>query len=135
MRKANRIEYNFSRNVIIPFFFSVFRFKKTSLKFHKELDDAIGMKSEIELRDLNDRMVNVEKSFIYDLGLPKQNHIRHVLYGPPLNYVSTSFPGINDLMFLRNKTTEDWIEIRRQVSIVFKSIISATEVLEKDALS
>ena len=40
------------------------------MKFQKETETAEEDKDDIRLRDLNDRMVNVEKSFIYARGLP-----------------------------------------------------------------
>ena len=103
--------------------------------FHEEVQNAIQDKSDIELRDLNDRMVNVEKSFIYGLGLPNQKFNRHDIFAPSTNniYASTHFPGISDLMFLSNKTENDWKNIKSQISIVFKSIMSAAETLSKDA--
>ncbi|CAB4023973.1 Hypothetical predicted protein [Paramuricea clavata] len=114
---------------------AIIRFNNASVKFHEEVDKAIKRKNEIELRDLNDRMVNVEKSFIYSLGLPNQKFNRHVIFAPPFNnnYASAHFPGISDLMFPSNKTEKDWGEIRRHISIVFKSIMSAAETLNEDA--
>ena len=109
------------------------RFGNASVKFQKEVDEAIRKKSEIELRNLNDRMVNVEKSFIYSLGLPNQQFNRHVIFASSYTPVSAHFPGISDLMFSANKTERNWKEIKKQVSIVFKSISSAAETLDKDA--
>jgi N-acetylated-alpha-linked acidic dipeptidase len=117
------------------YIFFVCSFKSASVKFHEEVESAIREKNDIELRDLNDRMVNVEKSFIYSRGLPDQKFTRHVIFSPPFNnkYASVYFPGISDLMFLSNKTENDWKNIKRQISIVFKSIMSAAETLNKDA--
>ena len=111
------------------------RLKNASAKLHIEADNAIKNKNEIQLRDLNDRLVNVEKSFIYSLGLPNQKFNRHVIFAPSTNnlYASTHFPGISDLMFASNKTEKDWAEIRVQVSILFKSIMSAVDTLNQDA--
>ncbi len=117
------------------FFSSICSFKNASGKFYEEVEKAIETKNDIELRDLNDRMVNVEKSFIYSLGLPNQKFNRHVIFAPLFNnlYASSHFPGISDLVFSSNKTEKDWKNIRREVSIVFKSIMSAVETLRKDA--
>ena len=119
--------------VIFYILLSVCRFNNACTKFHQEVDDAIANKNEIELRDLNDRMVNVEKSFIYSYGLPNQKFNRHVIFTPSLNYVGTYFPGISDLIVVSNKTEKHWGKIRRQVSIVFKSIMSAVDTLKQDA--
>ncbi|XP_028415064.1 glutamate carboxypeptidase 2-like isoform X1 [Dendronephthya gigantea] len=114
---------------------AVTKFHNASLKFQKEVETAVKSMNDIQLRDLNDRMVNVEKSFIYSFGLPNQSFTRHVIFAPPSNnnYGSAHFPGIIDLMIPSNETSRDWGEIRKQVSVVFKSIMSAVESLNKDA--
>ena len=103
------------------------------MRFQQEVEGAIANKDDIQLRDLNDRMVNIEKSFIYSYGLPNQKFNRHVIFTPALQYVDTYFPGISDLIVVSNKTEKDWREIRRQASIVFKSIMSAVDTLKQDA--
>ena len=49
------------------------------------------------------------------------------------NYGSAHFPGIVDLMIPSNETSRDWGEIRKQVSVIFKSIMSAVDSMNKDA--
>ena len=97
------------------------------MKFGEELLNAIKTKSEIGLRDLNDRMVNVEKSFVYGVRLPYQKFNHHVIFAPPFNnkFATGHFPGIFDIMIVKDKTEKHWEEMRRQVSILSKSIMSA----------
>ena len=102
-------------------------YTKAAEKFKKENESAIDVKSDIELRDFNDRMVNVEKAFIYPYGLPNQPYRRHLVYR------TTSFPGISYLMVNTNKTSDDWQGIKRQISIVYKAISEATAALLPDA--
>ena len=80
-------------------------------------------------------MVNVEKAFITAAGLPNRPMTRHVIFAPSINdkYVSTSFPGITDLVAKESKTDQDWLDIREQTSIVFKAISDATNTLKADA--
>ena len=106
-------------------------FKRTAQMFEKEKENAMDNKSDIALRDLNNRMVNVEKAFIYPLGLPNQPTTRHVVFAPSTNnkYGTTSFPGISDLLYPANKSEEDWESIKKQISIVFKAISEATDAL------
>ena len=79
-------------------------------------------------------MGNVEKSFITAPGLPNRPNVRHVIFAPSVNnvYASTSFPGISDLMFKQHKTEQDWLDIKRQASVVFKAILSAIDTLKAD---
>ena len=79
-------------------------------------------------------MVNVEKAFITAPGLPNQPITRHVVFAPSVtnSYGATSFPGVTDLLGKENKTEADWLEIKNQVSIVFKAISDATRALESD---
>ncbi|XP_028396939.1 glutamate carboxypeptidase 2-like [Dendronephthya gigantea] len=111
------------------------RFKEEAEKFQEEKGKALEEKDDVKLRDLNDRMVNVEKSFITAPGLPNRPITRHVIFAPSKNniYGSTSFPGIFDLMFSKNKTEQDWLDIKEQASILFKAISSATDSLKADA--
>ena len=111
------------------------QYTKAAEKFKKENESAMDVKSDIELRDFNDRMVNVEKAFIYPYGLPNQPYTRHSVFAPTNtnSYASTTFPGISDLMVAVNKTAHDWQEIKRQISIVYKAISEATAVLLPDA--
>ena len=110
-------------------------FTKAAETFEKEKENAMDSKSDIALRDLNDRMVNVEKAFIYAPGLPNQPITRHVLFAPSTfnKYGTTSFPGISDLLYPANKTEEDWENIKKQVSVVFQAISEATNTLLPDA--
>lgn len=100
-----------------------------------EKEKALEEKDDVKLRDLNDRMVNVEKSFITAPGLPNRPTTRHVIFAPSVNnnYGSTSFPGISDLMVKQNKTEQDWLDIKEQMSVVFQAITSATDTLKADA--
>ena len=111
------------------------QYTKAAEKFKKENETAMDVKSDIELRDFNDRMVNVEKAFIYPYGLPNQPYTRHLVFAPSItnSYGTTSFPGISDLMVPTNKTSDDWQEIKRQISIVYKAISEATAALLPDA--
>ena len=79
-------------------------------------------------------MVNVEKAFITPGGLPNRPNTRHVVFAPSIHdaYVSTSFPGITDLVAKENKTDQDWIGIKEHTSIVFKAISEATNTLKAD---
>ena len=136
LSKSSFLIFQSFRHKIANLFLSfICSFKNESEKFHEEVEKAIENTNDIELRYLNDRIVNVEKSFIYSLGLPNQKFNRHVIFAPLFNnlYGSSHFPGISDLVFSSNKTEKDWKNIRREVSIVFKSIMSAVETLRKDA--
>ena len=115
--------------------FFVYRFKDEATKFQAEKGKAADEKDDIKLRALNDRMVNVEKAFITAAGLPNQPMTRHVIFAPSVNnkYGSTSFPGISDLVAKQNKTDQDWLDIKRQTSIVFKAISDAANTLKADA--
>ncbi|XP_028396937.1 glutamate carboxypeptidase 2-like [Dendronephthya gigantea] len=110
------------------------KFIEEAKKFQAEKEKALDLKDDIKLRDLNNRMVNVEKSFISTPGLPNRPNTRHVVFAPSVNnvYGSTSFPGISDLMFKQHKTEKDWLDIKRQASVVFKAISGATETLKAD---
>ncbi|XP_028397034.1 N-acetylated-alpha-linked acidic dipeptidase 2-like [Dendronephthya gigantea] len=110
------------------------RFEEEAQKFQAEKEKAFDEKVDVKLRDLNDRMVNVEKSFISAPGLPNRPTTRHIVFAPSVNKPYGSFPGISDLMFKQHKTDQDWLDIKEQMSVVFKAISSATDTLKSDAI-
>ena len=83
-----------------------------------------------QLRRFNDRMIQVERAFIYSYGLPGRRLVRHVAFAPSQYnlYGTSSFPGISDVLF-NIKKTGDWEEVKRQISVAAQSVLSAVDVL------
>lgn len=82
-----------------------------------------------KLRILNNQMINLEKIFINPYGLPGRPAIRNIVFAPSLanSYGSSSFPGISDSI---SKKPVDWLEVKKQINILYKSIKEANDFLQ-----
>ena len=83
-----------------------------------------------QLRRLNDRMIKVERAFIYSYGLPGRRLVRHVIFAPSKYnlYGSSSFPGVSDILFKLHET-KDEEQVDLQLSIATQSVLAAVDVL------
>ena len=109
-------------------------FEKQAKLYMEEQNKQYEGKNELVIRELNDRIVNVEKSFIYSGALPKRPRVRYLLFGPSFDsYGTTDFPGLSDLLNLDNKNELlDWPEIKKQISVIYISVLKATKTLKGD---
>ena len=101
------------------------------LKFADDLDEDEDHGDHFsKLRRFNDRMIQVERAFIYSYGLPGRPLKRHVVFAPSQYnlYGSSSFPGVGDVLF-NIKKTGDWEEVKRQISVAAQAVFSAVDVL------
>ena len=83
-----------------------------------------------QLRRLNDRMIKVERAFIYSYGLPGRRLVRHVIFAPSKYnlYGSSSFPGVSDILF-KLQETGDEEAVDLQLSIATQSVLAAVDIL------
>lgn len=83
-----------------------------------------------QLRRLNDRLIKVERAFIYSYGLPGRRLIRHLIFAPSKynTYGSSTFPGVSDTLYALAQTN-DRNEVDRQISIATQAILAAVDIL------
>ncbi|CAH1253980.1 NAALADL1 [Branchiostoma lanceolatum] len=90
---------------------------------------AIDKKDPIQVRRLNDQMVQVNTAFI-DIHQP--HHLnKHVLYSPSgcATNTSAAFPGIVRTMCDGPVNEEGWEEVKKQVAAITSTIQSAADVI------
>ncbi|XP_020630243.1 N-acetylated-alpha-linked acidic dipeptidase 2-like isoform X4 [Orbicella faveolata] len=106
------------------------QFSRNADAFEKRKAEARDTQDFAKLRILNDQMMNMERAFIWPLGLPGRQLLRHVLFAPQMhnNYGSSSFPGITDALFDIEKTN-DWKLVKEQVSIALTCVREAGKIL------
>lgn len=116
----------FSENDVSLDYFraAVKSFSLSCERFQQRVDDIDSTKP-ILVRQLNDQMVQLERTFIDPPGLPNRPAIRHVLFAPSSmdSYTGISFPSLVDSLFMfenaNNETkTDRWEEVKKQLSIV-----------------
>ncbi|XP_067026136.1 glutamate carboxypeptidase 2-like [Acropora muricata] len=115
---------------------SIKKFSETAAKFteaQKKIEEKIQRFEEpsfAQLRRLNDRLIKVERAFIYSYGLPGRRLIRHLIFAPSKynTYGSSTFPGVSDTLYALAQTN-DRNEVDRQISIATQAILAAVDIL------
>ncbi|XP_067026135.1 glutamate carboxypeptidase 2-like [Acropora muricata] len=115
---------------------AIVKFKTTAENFTKaqnEVEDKIRKFEEpsfAKLRRFNDRLIKVERAFIYAYGLPGRRLVRHVIFAPGKYnlYGSSSFPGVSDILFKLHETG-DVNAVDLQLSIATQSVLAASDIL------
>jgi len=87
--------------------------------------ETVDLTNALNLRIFNDRLSQLEKGFLYPDGLPGRTSIKHYIMAP---YSSSFFPAIGDMLF-EAKKTNNWNEVKKQISITALIIQSVAENL------
>lgn len=106
--------------------------KWTEGKSQMESDGTLS--NPIRLRELNDQIMNLERTFLLPKGLPGRPEIRNALFSPAKfnAYGGAAFPGISDLLFDWEKLAKDeritrFEEVKRHLSdlmLIFRQAAS-----------
>eukprot|EP00658_Telonema_sp_P-2_P043160 TRINITY_DN3110_c0_g1_i1.p1 TRINITY_DN3110_c0_g1~~TRINITY_DN3110_c0_g1_i1.p1 ORF type:complete len:459 (+),score=101.67 TRINITY_DN3110_c0_g1_i1:141-1517(+) len=86
-----------------------------------------GPPSELRLRELNDRLMLVERAFIVPEGLPGRAWFKHAVFSPSLHnsYGSEKFPSLSDAV-----AEADWKAVERQMNLISERIQFAASALD-----
>jgi len=112
-------------------------------EFHLTTNDFMtrillaNKKHPLEIRMMNDQLIELERAFIVAEGLPDRPLQKHVLFAPSSfnSYAGDTFPGLVDLMWEIEKRSEDdqiqqWERVKHHLSVIIYSINSAVKVLK-----
>lgn len=117
---------------------AVQNFTQATQTFQKYIDDNKNtlMKSPLKVRQVNDKLIFLERAFLDPEGLPGRPMQKHVVFAPSQfdSYVDNSFPGIVDTMVEIEKGSKDWEQLRQQVYIATYMIQSAANTLNEIGL-
>ncbi|KAJ3669936.1 hypothetical protein LUZ60_010260 [Juncus effusus] len=86
----------------------------------------------LKRRELNDRLILVERSFLQEEGLNGRPWFKHLLYSPPADYESklSFFTGIADALYKSKKTgMKTQSVVRHEIWVVARAIEKASKVL------
>jgi len=93
----------------------------------------------MQIRIINDQLMQLERMFILPFGLPGRSYLRHVIFAPSIDdvYSGVTFAGIvdtlNQLAEAKNSDTEKLaIVLNDQISWVAHCIYSAVDLLTRD---
>ncbi|XP_072024017.1 putative N-acetylated-alpha-linked acidic dipeptidase [Amphiura filiformis] len=102
-------------------------------KEFKQRLGAVDTKNTLQVRQINDQMMKLDRAFIDPLGLPGRPFVRHVLFAPSSKnaYASDKFAGIADAMFDidNNLDANKWETVKQQLAAVTFAIQSAASTL------
>ncbi|KAJ8047818.1 Glutamate carboxypeptidase 2 [Holothuria leucospilota] len=107
-------------------------------EFEDYIQTQLDLTNILAVRDVNDKLMNFERSFIDPLGLPDRPTTRHVVFAPSSrdSYSSDKFAGIVDTMFDidNNNDPYKWENVKEQQAAVTYALRSAAHSLMKDQL-
>lgn len=109
---------------------AVEQFIQNAKAFEEKKSKSSGLNS-LQLRMLNDQMVQVEKVFIAADGLLGKPYDRHLAFNFGFRNImdaQASFPGVTHAAYNALKTG-DWNEVRKQISLVINSVRMATGII------
>ena len=115
---------------------AISEFELATLKFMAKLDDVKESQNPLELRIVNDQMMQLERVFLMPAGLPGRPESRNAIFAPAKfnQYAGSAFPGISDLLHEIDDLDDEaksaqWKEIQRHVSDLMIMIQEAARFL------
>ncbi|XP_075699616.1 putative N-acetylated-alpha-linked acidic dipeptidase [Rhinoderma darwinii] len=97
--------------------------------------EKVNRENPLEVRKINDQLMQFERSFIDPLGVAGNLDFRHVIYAPNQNnrYAASSFPGLASAMFdIENDPNQErrWQQVKKEISVIAYTIASAASTLQ-----
>ncbi|XP_039258717.2 putative N-acetylated-alpha-linked acidic dipeptidase [Styela clava] len=113
---------------------AVYGFETAAIHFHKRINNMDDRNSSLEIRAVNDQLIQLERAFIDGKDIGGNSAHKHAIYAPSQHdrYSSTAFPGLVDSMFdidADPNQSARWEKVKRQYSIVVYHIGSAASTL------
>ncbi|KAG8560818.1 hypothetical protein GDO81_015143 [Engystomops pustulosus] len=98
--------------------------------------EKVNRENPLEVRKINDQLMQLERSFIDPLGVAGNLHYRHVIYAPNEHnqYAASSFPGLASAMFdIENDPNQErrWQQVKKEISIIAYTIASAASTMQE----
>ncbi|KAK3585560.1 hypothetical protein CHS0354_022970 [Potamilus streckersoni] len=94
---------------------------------------TIDKNDPLAVRIVNDKMTQLERTFIDPEGVPGRPIYKHVMFAPSKfdSYTGSSFPGIVDTMFeIQHNNASSWELLKQQVYVTTYTIQSAANSLD-----
>merc|ERR1719400_1696355 len=123
-----------------PLLEAINKFENATIKWEADLADNMDtiMNSPFMAKYINDQMMNLDKTFLLDTGLPGRPVYSHAIMSPAKfdSYGSGYFPGIGDLLYDFDTLTEEEKKVRvvtlkKHVSQLMVVILRAVDYLKE----
>ncbi|XP_077118676.1 putative N-acetylated-alpha-linked acidic dipeptidase isoform X2 [Ranitomeya variabilis] len=97
--------------------------------------EIVDRENPLEVRMINDQLMQLERAFIDPLGVAGNLYYRHVIYAPNQHnlYAASSFPGLASAMFdIESDPNQErrWKQVKKEISIIAYTIASAARSIE-----
>ncbi|XP_065560263.1 N-acetylated-alpha-linked acidic dipeptidase 2-like isoform X1 [Artemia franciscana] len=103
-------------------------FQQRAKHFQSKIND-VDQQQELKLRQINDKIIQIEKAYIYSEGLPHRKHMKNVILGTSVldQYSGWLLPGIRELIFehKREKDQKKQAEIIEEICTHLTVIVAA----------
>ncbi|XP_029645786.1 N-acetylated-alpha-linked acidic dipeptidase 2 isoform X3 [Octopus sinensis] len=113
------------------------KFVQATEKFHDFYKPKIDADNPLQVRILNDKMIQLERTFIDPEGIIGKRQYKHVIFAPMEHdaYSDASFPGIKECIWkIENENADVWEELKQQISVATYTILTAAESLDEIGL-
>ncbi|XP_037082814.1 N-acetylated-alpha-linked acidic dipeptidase 2-like isoform X2 [Pollicipes pollicipes] len=114
-------------------------FAEAASHFHDHFLRLLDLDNPLAVRQANDILMGVERSFVDPHGLPDRPEFNHVIFSPSSldGYTGVTFPGLVDLLhgveeLPAKERAARWQKIRQHVSVLSYLIGSAAHGLAQD---
>ncbi|XP_056402751.1 putative N-acetylated-alpha-linked acidic dipeptidase isoform X2 [Hyla sarda] len=97
--------------------------------------EKVNRENPLEVREINDQLMQLERSFIDPLGVAGNLQYRHVIYAPNQHnlYAASSFPGLASATFdIEHDPNQErrWQQVKKEISIIAHTIASAASTIQ-----
>lgn len=101
----------------------------------QEKAEKANRENPLEVRKINDQLMQIERAFLDPFGVGGSLNYRHVIYAPNQHnmYAASSFPGLAAAMFdIENDPDQErrWQQVKKEISIIAFTISSAASTME-----
>lgn len=114
-------------------------FENASIQFHNNFQTIANKDLYLGTHEYNDRLIEIERSFLLPNGLSQSSNFRHVIYGPDYkdNYKGVIFPFVSKAIFnaQENNIPKNWNLVKLQLSYVYYALQSAIGILKSRVLT
>lgn len=99
--------------------------QEAARELHEKLEKALE-NGKGDFSEVNAVLLQVERRFLLDAGIPDRPWFKHVLYAPRYTYAAMSLPGVREAA-----EAGDWELARRQSELLVERIRAVTEALRR----
>ncbi|XP_039248299.2 putative N-acetylated-alpha-linked acidic dipeptidase [Styela clava] len=104
---------------------------KSSIDLARDISN-INITNFLQVRELNDKLMYLDRAFLDFQGLPGRPYFRHVVFAPSVHdsYAGAGFSGLTDAIY-EAKRDGNWEKVKKQLSITTFHLLSAASTLTK----